>query len=104
MSEFIYVVREYIDYEGIAKEAFFKDGDDVELRIKKYLLHNYYRDETDFDELLRQSKIPMLNPTPAHKMLSRDLRLSELADEDVISIDPEMMCGDYLFISRIDLH
>lgn len=104
MSDFIYVVREYLEYEGPIEEAFFKDGEDVELRIKKYLLHNYYRDKTDFDELVRQSKIPMLSPTPAHKMLSRDLGLSKLADEDVISIDPEMMSGDFLEIFRVDLY
>lgn len=104
MSEFIYAVREYIEYEGLLEEAFFKDCEDVELRIKKYLLRNYYRDETDFDELVRQSKVPMLNPTPAHKMIGRDLGLSKLASGDVIDIEPEKMRGDWLWVEKIDLH
>lgn len=100
MSDFIYAVREYIEYEGLAEEAFFKSDEGAELKIKKHIIRSYYGDKTDFDELFRQSKVPMLNPTSAHELLNSDLDLGKLAGGRVKEIEVK----PNLYIQRIDLH
>ena len=100
MSEFIYAVREYIEYEGLAEEAFFKNDEDAELKIKKHIIRSYWEDKTDFDELVRQSKTPMLNPTFSHELLNSDLGLGKLASGEVAETEVK----PHLYIQRIDLH
>ncbi|MCC3344873.1 hypothetical protein [Psychrobacter sanguinis] len=100
MSDFIYAVREYIEYEGLVEEAFFKSDKEAELKIKRHIIRSYYGDKTDFDELVRQSKVPMLNPTPTHEILSSDLGLGKLASGEAAETEVK----PHLYIQRIDLH